>query len=400
MAQFEGNKRIQGTRSHTALVKSGHASPAEEWLVDRRFEKSEFSSVFRNGVLFNYRYGGPGMEEVVIPKGRAVGVSTPVKDFVTKKFKTVLTFPGMALNSNSIGVVPYNICVDKLQVDRFGGNQPAIITQEYITLPYLPNVKPAENVDQSGLIEEEKKITHENKMPWGAVIGKLEVGDYVKVTASGRFTKWKKGTDDASLIAGQALACDLNYEPIGWLKWVQWDEAALREDDIYINRSGASNLPSDGGYPYDPAYKDGNTIDLFNGYHTQGMSNPTGIPGLHDGSGNYDGYGRNDSEYKDMELGTMPDGVEDDAIVYMQALDYAGGKVENLREGIEVKINNQKVEAERLKINYVKGTIAIKAKSGDATQKVTATYKAFHHGTPSYLDFKGVFGAFNILLKY
>ena len=41
MALYEGYKRIDGSRSNTALVKSGHMSPAEEWLLDPRFLDSK-----------------------------------------------------------------------------------------------------------------------------------------------------------------------------------------------------------------------------------------------------------------------------------------------------------------------------------------------------------------------
>ena len=75
-----GYKRIDGSRSNTALVKSGHMSPAEEWLVDDRFEKNErLKTIWKDGSLFTYIYGGPGMQQVVIPKGRVVGVSVSPK---------------------------------------------------------------------------------------------------------------------------------------------------------------------------------------------------------------------------------------------------------------------------------------------------------------------------------
>ena len=41
MALFEGYKRIDGSRSNTALIKSGHASPAEDWLLDPRFKSDK-----------------------------------------------------------------------------------------------------------------------------------------------------------------------------------------------------------------------------------------------------------------------------------------------------------------------------------------------------------------------
>lgn len=399
MALFEGFRPVEGSRSNTALIKSGHTAPAEHWLLDQRFDKPEFSSVWRNGVLLNYQYGGPGMEDVVIPKGRVLGVSTPVKDFKTKKFITVITLPGLAVGNNSIGMVPYNLTKDYEQQDRFGGNQPSVVTDQYVTLPYMPGFQP-KTMDVKGMIEEEKEISIDNKMPWGAVIGKLEVGDYVKATASGRLTKWIKGTDGAELIAGQALASDLNYETWGWLKWVQWDEAAMKEDDKFINRGGVSGLPSDAGYPFDPRFAEGNTIEEFNSYHHMGMTSPTGIPGLHDGTGNYSGFGKNDTVYENMELGEVPEDTEDNSKLMVQALDFAGGKCLNLQDGVTVKIGDTVVAADKYKVNYNKGIITLTVNAADAKKKITATYKANHYGTSSYLDFKGVQGLFNILLKY
>lgn len=404
MALFEGYKKVEGSRSNTQLVKSGHMSPAEEWLLDPRFLDSKSitsnslngSSIWIDGTLFNYRYGGPGAEEVVVPKGRIVGVSTPKKDFVSKKFKTVITLPGLALNNNTIGVVPYSLCKDLLQTDRFGGNAPSVITFDYIVLPYMPSYQP-KAMSIEGMLQEEKELSIENKMPWGSAIGTIEVGDYVKSSPSGRFCKWIKGTDDACDIVGQVLSCDLNQEEWGWQKWMLWDEASAKKDDSFINRSGASNLPSDSGYAYDPEYKDGN--EVFQYIQSQSLHTPTGIPGLHDGSGNYEGFGRNDTEYTDIELGSIPDGITTESFVVFNARDFAGGNLQNLQEGVKVKIDNTLVAEDKITINYKKGTITIKAEAADSGKTVKATYKAYHYGSSSYLDFKGVQGAVCILLK-
>lgn len=404
MAMFDGNKKIEGSRSNTALVKSGHMSPGSEWLLDPRFltpnkiagGSLNGASIWANGVLFNYRYGGPGMEEVVIPKGRLVGVTTPKKDFVSKKFKTVMTLPGMSLNNNTIGMVPYNLCKDQLQLDRFGGNAPSIITMDYVTLPYMPTAKP-EDMTVEGMLKEEKAISIDGKMPWGSVIGKVEVGDYVKASPSGRLIKWVKGTDDACDIVGQILDCDLNGEEWGWRKWMLWDESSITEDDNFMNRSGASNLPSDHGYPYDPAYSEGNNI--FQHVHSSALSDPTGIPGLHDGSGNYAGFGKNDTEYTDMEIGTVPTGIAEGTLMAFNARDFAGGNLENLQKGVTVKIDGAEVAEDRITLNLKKGQITVKLTAADADKTITATYKAYHYGTSSYLDFKGVEGAMFVLLK-
>lgn len=398
MALFEGYKKKEGTRSNTALVKSGHMSPAEEWLLDPRFKNDKsLSSVFRDGTLFTYDYGGTGVEEIVIPKGRVVGVSTPVKDFVSKKFKTVMTLPGLALNGNTIGMVPYNLAKDLLQEDKFGGNTPSVITLDYVALPYIPTATPAATMDATGLLQEEQALSINEKMPWGALIGKAEVGDYVKATPSGRLTKWVKGTDNACDIVGQILACDLNQESWGWLKWMLWNETDIHEDDAYINRSGASNLPSDTGYPFDSAYSQGDLIYQY--VHQTGLTDPTGIPGLHDGTGNYTGFGRNDTEYTNIELGTAPSSIESSVLMAFQAKDFAGGNLVNLKEGVVVKIDGSPVSATDYTIDYKTGIITVKLVTADAGKKVTATYKAFHYGSSSYLDFKGVQGAMYVLLK-
>lgn len=398
MALFRGYENQQGSRSNTALVRSGHMSPAEKWILDPTFMDKTMSGVFKEGVLFNYQYGGPGMEEVVIPKGRVVGVAKSVKDYVSNKYLASITLPGLALHNNTIGMAPYNFTKDWFQMDRFGGNQPSIITLEYVKLPYMPGFTPAKTMDKAGLLEEELAISVENRMPWGAVIGKCENGDYLKATASGRLTKWDPSKDSYHEVVGQVLASDLNSEPTGWLQWMLWEEQYKKEDDQFINRSGVSNVPSDEGYPYDPTYAEGNTI--FQNYQSQLLTNPTGLTGLHDGSGNYDGFGKNDTEYTDMEIGTVSDGTAANTLVQFQAVDFAGGKLKNLQEGVVVKIGDDVVPAENVTVDYVKGKITVKVPSAiTGEKKVTATYKAMHYGTPSYSDFKGVQGEMFVLLK-
>ena len=391
MALFRGYENQQGSRSHTALVRSGHMSPAEKWILDPTFLDKKMSSIFKDGVLFNYQYGGPGMDEVVIPKGRVVGVGASVKDFVSKKFLASITLPGLALNANTIGMAPYNFTKDWFQLDRFGGNQPSIITLDYVELPYMPGFTPETSYDATGVLKEEQAISVDNRMPWGAVIGEVQNGDYVKATPSGRLTKWNPETDKPHEIVGQVLASDLNAEPTGWLKWMLWEEQYKYDGDKFINRSGVSNLPSDEGYPFDPTYAEGNTI--FQNYQSNLINNPTGIIGLHDGSGNYDGFGKNDTEYKDIELGT-----KEAAKPFLGAFkDFAGGILKNIQQGVVVKVAGTEVPADKVTIDYRQGLITIAADV--AGGKVTATYKAMHYGTPSWADFKGVQGAMYVLLK-
>ena len=398
MALFRGYENQQGSRSHTALVRSGHMSPAEKWILDPTFLDKTMSSIFKDGVLFNYQYGGPGMDEVVIPKGRVVGVGASVKDYVSKKFLASITLPGLATNANTIGMAPYNFTKDWFQLDRFGGNQPSIITLDYVQLPYMPGFTANTSYTASGVLAEEQEISVDNRMPWGAVIGECQNGDYLKATPSGRLTKWVAGTDAPQDIVGQVLASDLNAEPTGWLKWMLWEEQHKYDDNAFVNRSGASNLPSDEGYPFDPTFAEGNTI--FQNYQSNLITNPTGIVGIHDGSGNYDGFGKNDTEYTDIEIGTIAAGTVAGTVVQFQAKDFAGGKLTNLQPGVTVAVDGKEVDADAVTINATKGLISVTvAESVDIDATVTATYKAMHYGTPSFADFKGVQGAMYVLLK-
>lgn len=399
MALFRGVENQQGSRSSTALIRSGHMSPAEKWILDPTFLEGRMSSIFKDGVLFNYQYGGPGMDEVVIPKGRVVGVGASVKDFVSKKYLASITLPGLSLNNNTIGMAPYNFTKDWFQLDRFGGNQPSIITLDYVELPYMPGFTANTNYNAAGLLAEEQMLSVDNRMPWGAVIGECQNGDYLKATPSGRLTKWNPETDKWQDVVGQVLASDLNAEPTGWLKWMLWDEQYKYDDDKFINRSGVSNLPTDEGYPFDPGYPDGNTI--FQNYQSKIISNPTGIIGIHDGSGNYDGFGKNDTLYEDIQIGVIASGTSANTVVQFQARDFAGGALKNLQaDSVVVKVNNVELAATAYTVNYEKGLINVTVSAApNADQTVTATYKALHYGTPAYLDFKGVQGAMYVLLK-
>lgn len=400
MALFDGREKIQGSRSNTELVKSGHMSPAEHWLLDPSIAtNSQLKSVFVDSYLFKYEYGGAGMEEVVIPKGRVVGVSKPVKNFTTKQYMTTMTFPGISTNNNVVGVVPYNICKDYFQVDRFGGNQPSIITLDYIKLPYLAGVNPSTDYSATGLADEENRISKGLNMPWGSVLGAgIVEGDYLKATPSGRMCKWDKSTDNYCDVVGQVLATDFNAEPWGWYKWMLRPEELRAEDDQFMNRSGASNLPSDNGYPYDPAYMDGNHV--FQQYQSALVNNPTGIPGLHDGSGNYDGYGKNDTvQSNTMEEFFAGTETNETDIKTIQLKDLNGEAVKNLSKVVKVTVGSTVLTEEDYTVNFPAGQISIpyKTEYGKSSLKVEFTSKFY--GIPTYIDFKDVVGALFILLK-
>lgn len=414
MALMNGIKKQEGSRSKTHLIKSGHASPASDFVLDRIFlygpaktetvtdEKIEkFKTIWNDGVLFNYQFGGPGVSSVVIPQGRLVGVNAPQFNFLDQVYKTPISLPGLIANKNVVGMVPYNICKDALELDQFGGNKPTAVTQEYVVLPYMPGTKPSTEYTLDGVLDEEERITVQEKMPWGALIGEIKTGEKVMATPSGRCTKYDESTGQDPI--GRVWEMDLNQESWGWLKWMLMNPAEADKSDKMINRSGTSSLPSDGGYPYNFEYRDGDGIyEVLNAYQSKFVSNPTGMEGLHDGTGNYEGFGRNETVYKDMDLGVVPEGIVDGAMVVFQAVDYVGNKAKNIiKESLELKLDETVIDAEKITVNEKLGTIAVVIDSAteSANKKVTATYKMKHYGTPSYLDFRGVVGSVSILLQ-
>lgn len=399
MAMFEKRTKNDGSRSNTHLVLSGHASPAQKYLLDRNFMSESMKTVTPDGVLFEYAYGGARQTEVTIPKGRFVSAGKSVEDLTTGKFYPTLTLPGMVKATHGIGMVPYNITKDYLQEDKFGGNQPSIITQEYVELPYMPGVTASTEYTIAGVVDEEKRISKDLKMPWGAVIGQdVKINDYVKTTPSGRLTKWDPTSDKYHEIVGQVIGEDLNQTPFGWLEWALSDPSTVdMKGSEFANKVGASNtLGAD--YPFDPEVKEFPQID--EGVLGNKLTNPTGMSGIHDGSGNFPGYGKNDTLYDGMNLGDTPSSLTDNTVMAFRAKDYAGGNMVNVIEDtVEVKIDGTAISTDRFNVNEKEGIINVTLMAVDAGKTVTASYKAKHFGTHGSLDFKGVVGSLKVLLQ-
>ena len=399
-----GIKPIEGTRSKTHLIKSGHAAPAADIVLSKKFlTDSTLKTVWNEGVLIDYQYGGhdDGGNTVTIPQGRFVGVTNPEFNFHDQLYKTPIILPGLSNSNNVIGMVPYNICKDFLEEDKFGGNKPGFITTEYVVLPFMPGHAPSTEYTAAGIVDEENRLTIGNKMPWGAVLGELSVGDYIKATPSGRACKWVKGTDLECDRVGICIEQDLNQTAWGFLEWMLLNPAEKDAMDKTINRSGVSSLPSDYGYPFDPTFREGQGIyEILNQYQSKYTENPTGLEGLHDGTGNYKGFGRNDSMYNDMAIGNIPAGLAAGTVIVLNAVDAAGNKAKNIvAEGAVIKIDGTVVSADKVTIDEKYATIAIEIIADQAGKAVTASYQLKHYGTPSYLDFKDVIGSCSILLQ-
>lgn len=363
MAIFEAStKRKPGTRSNTKLVVSGGASPAGQWVTDPSLP-----------VKFHYDYGGPGQKEVVIAKGLLVGVAPEryLDDHLGFK-KNALTLA--TENVRPFGMAPYNF--SKHYEDFLDGNQPSVITREYVELPLI------QNAEDAALIQ------------WGAAYHDggniIKPGDFVTWSRDpknyGKIIKWVKGTHGAEDIIGQVGEIEDDQEPFGWLKWAMWDEAARRSDqDGPVNKSGY-DAPSDGGYPYDPEYarlgKHGE-LGYFSEHYTT-ENDATGIPGLLDG--------------KQKSLTVHSRSFTVGAANTEKSFDLGMKNIINgtfkATTGNGTDITNDVV------LDYAKGTFSYTADAAEAGQALTVEFRCEFFGTPAGWDHKGAVGVARILLKF
>jgi hypothetical protein len=349
MALYENQTKLKpGTRSNTKLVVSGGFSPAEQFIVDPKLP-----------VLFNYEYGGPGQKAVVIPKGAVVGVKPVAEiDYETGKTKSVLTLAGRD-GAKAIGIAPYNFTQNIKDV--LTGNQPTVITREYIELPFGVDSTKIAALQFGALYAE--GVQNGDLLTYGT--GDLE-GKMIKATAGDE-------------IIGQVYAMEADAQIQGWLKWAMWDETAKSQDEG-SDRVGYE-APGRGGFPFDAAYADG-TQDQA-GYLDQYTTSPTGVPGL------LDGRARSLTERKqiaDLVAGTNKVELMDQELTQVTIAGFTEVASKDLMAAGEFYVD-------------AKEGIVYLNSAGIVADKVI-NYKAAAYGTPAHLDFDGVLGAARILLRF
>lgn len=418
-----------GERANAGLIHGDHDTPNTQFILDPDLP-----------TIFNYPYGGPGQQNVVIAKGIAVALTGKrAKDFDTGRVLPILTIAdGGDATHKPIGLAPYNLV--RGEKDRLEGNKPVVINDKYVELPYIPD-------------EADAALTH-----WGAVVGEgIRPGDFLKPAGGvnkGKLTKWNRhrkvretfvidadttivktkhpvraegeikvlqgpagvtvqfesvfelkvndptnGTllveyesllsDPVDLILAQVLEAELDQEPWGWLKWVMWDERAMMED--YHPRFGEP--AEDGsGYPFNPDYRKG----VWNtpGYLSQYTTNPTGVPGLLDGG---------KRSYVSFTIPQDADAAEGQNMAIRQfTQEYIlGDKVR-----VEVRIGDKFVEFDEDKVHFDKDgrsvTITFTDKLAQMVREDKVTGRIWYntfYGTPTGWDLVGSVGAFRLLLQ-
>ncbi len=371
MPLFDTGAYLQpNSRSHTNLVISGGNAPAERWIADPTLPS-----------LFEYSYGGPG--DVVIPKGVAVALAGMVDDWDTGRKVAALTIADPANGRYPIGIAEYNVYARVN--DRLKGNQPNVITRDYIELPYIPNA------DDAALIK------------WGAVFGSADAiipGAYLKATSDpnnlGKLEPWDSAQDSVIDIVGQILGMEVDLPPVGWLKWVTPEIDNPRSERAPdTNTSGQTpsyNYKDDsGGYQVSPDYKWPLTPD-YRAETIDWMKTYAGIPGLTDGGMMAIRYARVAIAGAGNNVINLPDGPNG----AVQSVDEVriNGTVATLADDNNIA----NIEAGKYVYDLANKQVTVNVAGGESIVVKYVTKKVI--GIMPGWDFAGSTGAVRLLLKF
>ena len=241
-------------RTHTQLVISEGNAPAEKYIP---------SAATNASAKFTYEFGPQGNQEVVIPKGKAVAISGMEWDYETEHMVPAIKIAN-GLTDIAIGVNHHNVY--KRTRDRFGGNQPTIITREYIELPLFGSQNAANDIKFGAA--------------W-ATDPKALLGKYVAIDEYGNFTLATGAYANADII-GQCLAIETDVPPAGYLQYFlemeDADFAKFMKDMSYAPSPGKTRNSAWNdieGYPEGTGYLKSKE-DLLKSFRS-------GIPFLTDG---------------------------------------------------------------------------------------------------------------------
>lgn len=393
-------------KSHTHLVVSEGAAPAEKWIVSKD-----------ESVKFQYPYGPENNQSVVLAKGKIVTLGEAEFDYETsRKVSTIRT--AEAGSKNAVGVNHHNIY--ERRRDRFSGNNqpnPVVITRSYIEVPFFEHAA-------LGTAE-----AYASAMKFGAAYSEsgnqLQPGDFVKVGSDGNFVKLDTETDSPFQIIGQVLAAERELPPAGFLQYYM-DMNIPELEQFFKTKSHAPSPGKPGGdfdgagaYPYGYPWANkgwkGNFEDLLNPAINKG------IPFL------TDGYFKAKQTVTGIQLTdvfnatTNTDGHVENVVVSGQVTITGNDVVvapESRNNAVFVKLRHpiDKAETDRVAVKFDGGTISDKDLHIDFTNNMVVIYleegKTYANvtidaklvvdpvaGVPTEWDYAGSVGAVRILLQ-
>lgn len=238
MALYPNNQEIaqyDGAigKTHTNLVVSEGAAPAERFIVSKTNDATPFI----------YEYGPEGNQTVLIAKGKIVEA---VGEEMDREFRHKSTAIKVAKedSESAIGVNHHNVYEQRR--GAMEGNRPTVITRSYIEVPLFEH-------GTVGTAAASAKAMH-----FGAAYGVtdgLKSGDFVVSGIDGNFKKYVKGSHDFTQVIGQVLNVERELPPAGLLQY--YTGLKNTELDTYLNQISATAPAGDAGHPYGAPYSVG-----------------------------------------------------------------------------------------------------------------------------------------------
>lgn len=396
-------------KTHTNLVISEGAAPAEDFIISRT-----------NGAQpFVYEFGPEGNQTVVLAKGKIVEIVGAEYDSETGFHKSAVKQATDAAEK-AIGVNFHNVYSRRRDGMHSTLTKPTVITRNYIEVP-LFEINSA-LADAQVLAE---------AMKFGAAVSnsaqatqQIVPGDYVVADRSGNFRKYVKGTDAPEAILGQVLAKETDIPPAGFLQYYQ--ELVNPEMDAFLKAMSTTPSPGENGYPYGAPYQIKGWKPEFEKM-LNGNTRLTGIPFLTDGffraqdtrtfalATGTDGSKVQSTEVEAIRVtdGVVYDVANDKAVIKAGARNAAmfiklKHKIDTTKLGnVAAQVGGVAVNANDLHVDVKNNTIVIylpENETGADVEKagVSLTVPMVVDpiaGIPTAWDHKGSVGAIRILLQ-
>ncbi len=264
MALFPEMSTSYKGRTHTSLVVSEGMAPAEKYLPSAT-----------EGVKFQYDFGPEGNQGVVIPKCKVVAVAGMEWDYETEHYVPAIKIAdGTDADEQLLGVNHHNVY--ERRRDRFSGNQPTVITREYIEVPLFSSKDLAKDINFGAAWLNASALNITNNV--GAANAMF--GKYVAADEFGNFTLADSTT--YTKVIGQVLGVETDVPPAGYLQYfMEMDDARWAEFVKQMSYAPSPGRTKDadwndiGTYPLGSSYLK-NKEDLIKNFKA-------GIPFLTDG---------------------------------------------------------------------------------------------------------------------
>ena len=376
-------------KSHTNLVVSEGAAPAEQFIVSKT----------NTAEPFIYEYGPEGNQTVLIAKGKIVEADGEEVNRATGYKETAIKVAAED-TKRAIGVVHHNVYEQRR--DAMEGNRPVVITRSYIEVPLFEHADAA------------TAATSAKAMHFGAAYGatgELKSGDFVVAGKDGNFKRASDDLTDFRQVVGQVLNVNRNMPPAGLLSYYTGLKSTELED--YLKSISSTPVSGSGEYPYGAPYTVGAWKKDF--LKALGGASNTGIPFLTDGY--FSSLEKIDvkmSEEENVETAVASkgatitgnnvtvDGTVVDASVFVKLKHKIDPRsIDEVKVSYTVGAETINVPARDVKVDVTNNTVVVFLDGGvtatDLTINLTASVNPVA-GVPTEWDYQGSVGAARILL--